>query len=102
MIPVRILGTASVLPGPPVTTAELCARVGRDAAEVERKTGIRTRHFAPAGLRDAPGKDTSTFVAQLDPRTKAAERAPIELVVDTVRMHFFDVDSGLGIYGNGS
>ena len=53
MIPVRILGTASVLPGPPVTTAELCARVGRDAAEVERKTGIRTRHFAPAGLRAA-------------------------------------------------
>jgi multiple sugar transport system ATP-binding protein len=58
--------------------------------------------FAPADLRDAPGKDTSTFVAQLDPRTKAAERAPIELVADTVRMHFFDVDSGLGIYGNGS
>lgn len=53
MIPVRILGTASVLPGPPVSTAELCARVGRDAAEVERKTGIRTRHFAPAGTRAA-------------------------------------------------
>ncbi|MBZ4423163.1 3-oxoacyl-ACP synthase III family protein [Myxococcus sp. RHSTA-1-4] len=51
MIPVRILGTASVLPGPAVTTAELCARVGRDAAEVERKTGIRTRHFAPPGTK---------------------------------------------------
>jgi multiple sugar transport system ATP-binding protein len=58
--------------------------------------------FAQTGLADAPGKETSTFVAQLDPRTKAAERAPIELVVDTVRMHFFDSDSGLGIYGNGS
>ncbi|MFP2931525.1 3-oxoacyl-ACP synthase III family protein [Pyxidicoccus sp. 3LG] len=53
MIPVRILGTASVLPGPAVTTAELCARVGRDAAEVERKTGIRTRHFAPPGVKAA-------------------------------------------------
>ncbi|NPC83929.1 ketoacyl-ACP synthase III, partial [Pyxidicoccus fallax] len=53
MIPVRILGTASVLPGPAVTTAELCARVGRDAAEVERKTGIHTRHFAPPGTRAA-------------------------------------------------
>ncbi|NBD14439.1 3-oxoacyl-ACP synthase III family protein [Corallococcus silvisoli] len=53
MIPVRILGTASVLPGPPVTTAALCERVGRDAAEVEKKTGIRTRHFAPAGTRAA-------------------------------------------------
>jgi 3-oxoacyl-(acyl-carrier-protein) synthase III len=51
MIPVRILGTSSVLPGPAVTTAELCARVGRDAAEVERKTGIRTRHFAPPGTK---------------------------------------------------
>lgn len=53
MIPVRIMGTASVLPGPAVTTAELCARVGRDAAEVERKTGIRTRHFAPPGTKAA-------------------------------------------------
>lgn len=51
MIPVRILGTASMLPGPAVTTAELCARVGRDAAETERKTGIRTRHFAPPGMK---------------------------------------------------
>ncbi|MCE9671809.1 ketoacyl-ACP synthase III [Myxococcus stipitatus] len=50
MIPVRILGTASLQPGPAVTTAELCARVGRDAAEVERKTGIRARHFAPPGV----------------------------------------------------
>jgi 3-oxoacyl-(acyl-carrier-protein) synthase III len=53
MIPVRILGTSSVLPGPAVTTAELCARVGRDAEEVERKTGIRTRHFAPPGTKAA-------------------------------------------------
>ncbi|GEL70279.1 3-oxoacyl-ACP synthase III family protein [Myxococcus virescens] len=53
MIPVRILGTASVLPGPAVTTAELCARVGRDAAEVTRKTGILTRHFAPPGTKAA-------------------------------------------------
>lgn len=53
MIPVRILGTASVLPGPAVTTAELCARVGRNAAEVARKTGILTRHFAPPGTKAA-------------------------------------------------
>jgi 3-oxoacyl-[acyl-carrier-protein] synthase III len=53
VIPVRILGTASVQPGPPVTTAQLCARVGRDAAEVEKKTGIHTRHFAPEGTTAA-------------------------------------------------
>jgi multiple sugar transport system ATP-binding protein len=61
-----------------------------------------TVSFGHSDLRDAPGKETSTFVAQLDPRTQAAERSPIELVVDTSRMHFFDVDSGLGIYGDGS
>ncbi|MCP3105015.1 ketoacyl-ACP synthase III [Myxococcus sp. K15C18031901] len=53
MIPVRILGTASFQPGPAVTTAELCERVGRDAAEVTRKTGIHTRHFAPPGMTSA-------------------------------------------------
>ncbi|QSQ12165.1 3-oxoacyl-ACP synthase III family protein [Myxococcus landrumensis] len=53
MIPVRILGTASLQPGPPVTTEALCARVGRDAQEVLRKTGILTRHFAPPGVKTA-------------------------------------------------
>ncbi|AGC49175.1 hypothetical protein MYSTI_07903 [Myxococcus stipitatus DSM 14675] len=53
MIPVRILGTASLQPGPPVTTEALCARVGRDAQEVLRKTGILTRHFAPPGMTTA-------------------------------------------------
>ncbi|HZD18796.1 MAG TPA: TOBE domain-containing protein, partial [Actinomycetota bacterium] len=37
-------------------------------------------------------------VAQLNPRTGAAEGKKIELFVDTGRMHFFDKDTGLGIY----
>jgi multiple sugar transport system ATP-binding protein len=41
----------------------------------------------------------STFLARLNPRTGAREGEPIELVVDTHRLHFFDPDSGLGIYG---
>ena len=41
---------------------------------------------------------TSTFVARLDPRTKAAEREPLELFIDTERLHFFDPETGLGIY----
>ena len=40
----------------------------------------------------------STFVARLNPRTKASEGEPIELVVDVGRLHFFDPDTGLGIY----
>jgi multiple sugar transport system ATP-binding protein len=41
----------------------------------------------------------SKFVARLNPRTAAAKGRPIELVVDVGRLHFFDPDSGLGIYG---
>ena len=52
------------------------------------------------GLHDAQherGATTSTFVARLDPRTRAQERESIELVVDTARLHFFDPQTGLGI-----
>ena len=52
------------------------------------------------GLHDAQherGATTSTFVARLDPRTRAQERGSIELVVDTARLHFFDPQTGLGI-----
>jgi multiple sugar transport system ATP-binding protein len=70
--------------------------------EVTKELVEEDASFVHTDLRDASGKESSTFVAQLDPRTGAAARAPIELVVDTIRMHFFDVDSGLGIYGDGA
>lgn len=52
-IPVRIAGTASFQPGPAHHTAELAGRVTppRDGAEVIARTGIASRHFAPAGSR---------------------------------------------------
>ena len=43
----------------------------------------------------------STFVARLNPRTKATQGEPIELVIDVGRLHFFDPDTGLGIYEGG-
>ncbi|MGH2529647.1 MAG: ABC transporter ATP-binding protein [Actinomycetota bacterium] len=43
----------------------------------------------------------STFVARLSPRTGAREGEPIELVVDVRRLHFFDPETGLGIYRDG-
>jgi len=42
----------------------------------------------------------SEFVAQLSPRTRLRERDPLEVVVDTNRLHFFDPETGLGIYGS--
>jgi multiple sugar transport system ATP-binding protein len=69
---------------PPVLT--------EDTRELARDLG------APDALEDRAEAGSSVFVARLDPRTNARERADIELVVDTTRLHFFDRDSGLGIY----
>lgn len=49
MIPVRILGTASVLPERQVTTEELAVALGRNPSAIEQKTGIRSRHWALPG-----------------------------------------------------
>ncbi len=54
MIPARIMGTASLLPGAPVPTRDLAKALGgRDPAELERKTGIATRHWIEPGTRAA-------------------------------------------------
>jgi multiple sugar transport system ATP-binding protein len=68
---------------PPVLTEDT-KELARDAGTVE--------------LDDPAEKSESIFVARLDPRTEARERRPIELAVDTARLHFFDPDTGLGIY----
>ncbi len=67
-------------------------------------------HF-DAGARMVPGEDvkaavgeeaaevkSSAWVARLDRDTTAAERRPIELAVDTNRLHFFDPETGDAIY----
>jgi multiple sugar transport system ATP-binding protein len=41
----------------------------------------------------------TTFLARLNPRTTAEKGQPIELVVDVNRLHFFDPETGSGIYG---
>jgi multiple sugar transport system ATP-binding protein len=38
------------------------------------------------------------FLARLNPRTQAQEGKEIELVVDTSRLHFFDPETGRGLY----
>jgi 3-oxoacyl-(acyl-carrier-protein) synthase III len=53
LIPVRILGTGTVLPGRPIPTTEVVARAmpGKDPAVILAKTGIHTRHWAEPGVR---------------------------------------------------
>jgi multiple sugar transport system ATP-binding protein len=41
---------------------------------------------------------TANVLARLNPRTQAHPGDHIELVVDTHRLHFFDVETGAGIY----
>jgi multiple sugar transport system ATP-binding protein len=63
---------------------ELAEDVGQEAVEL-------VEHEAQEG--------SSNFIARLNPRTRARAKEPIELVVDTHRLHFFDADDGSGIYG---
>ncbi|HEV8682150.1 MAG TPA: sn-glycerol-3-phosphate ABC transporter ATP-binding protein UgpC [Actinomycetota bacterium] len=64
-------------------TKELAVDVGAEALEE---------------LEQVAQQGESEFVAQLNPRTRAQRGQPIELVVDTSRLHFFDPETGLGIY----
>ena len=50
---------------------------------------------------DTAGSHTNV-VARLNPRTRARKGEPIELVVDTNRLHFFDLEDSAAIYGKSS
>jgi multiple sugar transport system ATP-binding protein len=66
-------------------TRELAVDVGAEALE---------------DLEEKARASSSEFVAQLSPRTKVKEGDKLEVVVDTNRFHFFDPETGLGIYGS--
>jgi multiple sugar transport system ATP-binding protein len=68
-------------------TKELAGDVGREALEAVEKGAM-------AG--------ESEFLARLNPRTTAQMGQPIELVVDVHRLHFFDPETGRGIYDGGT
>jgi multiple sugar transport system ATP-binding protein len=69
-------------------TKELAGDVGAEALE---------------SLQERAKEATATFVAQLDPRSKVRSSETVELAVNTARLHFFDPETGLGIYdGTGS
>jgi multiple sugar transport system ATP-binding protein len=63
---------------------ELATDVGQEAIELVEQAAV---------------SGESKFVARLSPRTEAQKGHAIELVVDVHRLHFFDPDTGSGIYG---
>jgi multiple sugar transport system ATP-binding protein len=66
---------------------ELAVDVSRDALEkVERQAGT----------------NSTETLARLNPRTTARAGDRVELVVDTHRLHYFDLDDGQAIYGGDS
>jgi multiple sugar transport system ATP-binding protein len=68
-----------------------------DAYELAEDAGLDA--LSPAGSANGAGP---RFVARLSPRTHAREGEPLRLFVDTARLHFFDPESGHGIYGDGT
>ncbi|HZB23270.1 MAG TPA: sn-glycerol-3-phosphate ABC transporter ATP-binding protein UgpC [Gaiellaceae bacterium] len=68
---------------PPVRQEEVVAAVGEEAAEA---TAAQARQRG------------NVFVARVDRESRVAEQQPLELAVDTRRLHFFDPESGRAIY----
>jgi multiple sugar transport system ATP-binding protein len=48
-------------------------------------------------LVEEAAEKVSRLVARVDPRTRAVEGGRVRLVIDTQRLHFFDLDSGLAV-----
>jgi multiple sugar transport system ATP-binding protein len=69
--------------GGAVRTEEVAAAVGEDAVEVAEVEA---------------GSKGNVWVGRLDRDTGAAEGEKVELAVDTARLHFFDPETGEGIY----
>jgi multiple sugar transport system ATP-binding protein len=68
---------------PPVTAEELREIVGDEALAAADE---QTHHHG------------SPFIARVARGTTSREREPVQLAVDTKRLHFFDLESGVGIY----
>jgi multiple sugar transport system ATP-binding protein len=52
-------------------------------------------------LEIGASENTSAFVARMSPRTKVKLAEDIQVYVDTVAMHFFDIETGRSIYDEG-
>jgi len=71
---------------PPVLT--------EDTRELAEDTGTGHHYEAHAKRRST----TSKLVGRFSARTEVREGQTVEVAVDARALHFFDIDSGLGIY----
>ncbi len=70
--------------------------VAEDLKELAVDIGAAT----PEDLEGGAGAATSSFVARLDPATRVRKGDQLVLTVDTKRLHFFDPETNLAIYGD--
>jgi multiple sugar transport system ATP-binding protein len=73
---------------PPVVT--------EDTRELAEDTGVEMLQK----LEEGASGHTTTFVARTHARSRAREGERVELFVDTRELHFFDPETGAGIYGD--
>jgi multiple sugar transport system ATP-binding protein len=69
--------------------------LSEDVREIAHDTGEE----ALEAVTHSASRGESNFIARLSPRTQARKGAAVELLVDVERLHFFDPESGRGIYG---
>ena len=72
----------------PIATKEVVEALVVDAPE-DQEARLAAERARGTGV---------SFVARLERTTGAREREPLELAVDAARLHFFDPETGLGIY----
>jgi multiple sugar transport system ATP-binding protein len=83
--------------------ADVLVHFGVRARPVVTEDTKELAHDVGAEIADAVERGAAAgewiFLARLNPRTQAKQGNDIELVVDTSRLHFFDPQTGMGIYG---
>lgn len=90
--------------------AELCETVGSEAfvhftldaepvvTEDTRELAADTGHEMGRKLEAVASEHKTPFVARMHARSSAREGERVEVAVDTRELHFFDLETGAGIY----
>jgi multiple sugar transport system ATP-binding protein len=84
--------------------SEIVAHVGIDARQAETED-VRELAGAlgtePGGAQLATETEEAVITARFDPRSNVRDGSPVEMVIDTRGLHFFDPETSLGIYDGG-
>jgi multiple sugar transport system ATP-binding protein len=69
-----------------------------DVRELARDVGQESAVKAP--VTEGLGEHETVMVGRFGPRSRIKNGDTVDVAVETGALHFFDLDSGLGIYGN--